>query len=210
MLYRNWIKGSEGSSRAREVLGSLDVEIPNRTRDPDNWARKKAYTAAARSIIIHDRGLGTACQDIERQWGVSDVQDIEEKWRDEMLWLLSGIARLCELRCFFYHLIENCRAGSEQIRSVRDQTKLLRRQAFELMEQIKYCSALGPMLRSIRRTKSAAPGPGIGVQTIRRLEESGITAVSQLVGLTVDQLVSLGVRKHIAKHICAYVRRRGQ
>jgi hypothetical protein len=207
LLYRKWIKGGEDASKALEVLGSLGVDIPKRQRTPDDWARKVAYCALARSIILYERGQGMSTDDIERRWKIVGLEGVEERWRDEMLWLLNGIGQLCEIRCFYYYLIEEWRTTPEQVHEVSRQLKKMRSQVFDLLENVKYCSALGPVLRSMKRTRKS-DGPGVGLQTIRRLEESGIKTLRQLSQYTLEDLTNLGVRKNLAKQLESYLKRR--
>jgi hypothetical protein len=146
---------------------------------------------------------------IERRFQVKGVEGIEEKWRDELLWLLSGLAQLLDVRTFYYHLKEDCQADSERIKRVKGSLGRMRYQVFELQEQIKYCSPLGPLLREIRRT-APKDKVKIGVQSIRRLEEAGVSSLKDLLVLGVDELMNLGVRRGLAEQIHNYVRRRMQ
>jgi helicase len=84
--------------------------------------------------------------------------------------------------------------------------KLLRRmriQVLELQECLKYCSPLGPVLRDIRQTISS-DGPRVGPRSISRLEEVGIHSLEDLVSLTTEDLVQLGIRRDLAQQIRAY------
>jgi hypothetical protein len=83
---------------------------------------------------------------------------------------------------------------------------MMRQQLFGLQEHLKYCSPLGGILRSMRRTQETRVGPA----TIRRLETAGVTSFSVLAALSVDQLVQLGIRRNAARLIWSYVRRRSQ
>jgi hypothetical protein len=126
-----------------------------------------------------------------------------------LLWLLFGLAQLLDVRTFYYHLKEDCQADLERVQRVKRLLSRMRYQVFELQEQIKYCSPLGPLLREIRRT---APKDKIkiGVQSIRRLEDAGVSSLKELMGVGVDELVKLGVRRGLAEQIQGYVRRRMQ
>jgi hypothetical protein len=79
---------------------------------------------------------------------------------------------------------------------------------FDLQEQLKYCSALGPLLLSLRRTRKSREGGTVGIQTIRRLEGAGVRTLADLARLSIDDLVGLGVRRTLAGQLRAYVRRR--
>ncbi len=135
---------------------------------------------------------------------------MEERWRDDISWLLSGLAELLELRCFYFHLREECDATPDRIKRVKSMLLRMRAQTFELREHLSYCSPLGPALRAIRATRSStSEGRSVGVYSIRRLEEAGIRSLEDLVPIDTDDLVRLGVRRDLAKQIRAYVAEAG-
>ncbi len=206
VLYREWIAGEVGASRAAEVLGSLGVDCRRRG---GTEARKVAYLAVFRSILLYELGQGETVADIERRWSVRDLEGVEERWRDDTLWLLSGAAQALELRSFYYHLREACEADDSRVRRVKRLLRRMRAQTFELQEHLKYCSPLGPVLRSLRRTR-AAGGATVGAQSIRRLEDAGVRSFAELARLGVDDMVRLGVRRDLARQIRRYVQRRLQ
>lgn len=210
LLFREWIAGQQGASRAEEVLGSLGVSPPDGRRDAGEWARQRAYLGVFRSIILYERGLGTRIEDLQRRWRVKNLVGVEERWRDDMLWLLSGLAKILDLRCFYYHLREECDADPERVRGVKKRLRRMRLQTYDLQEQLKYCSPLGPVLRSIRSTMGGAGGATVGVGTIHKLEDAGIQSLTELIGLQVDDLVRMGIRRDLARQIYVYVRRRLQ
>jgi hypothetical protein len=166
--------------------------------------------AVFRALLLAERGQGIDMVSVERRWKIKDLEGVEERWRDEMLWLLAGLGQILDVRCFYFHLREGCAASTERIRHVKLVFQRMRAQVFDLQDHLKYCSPLGPVLRRLRSTRRSAPGPSVGVQTIRRLEEAGIHSVAELAPLHVDDLVRLDIRRHLAKQICAYVRRRLQ
>jgi hypothetical protein len=204
MLFRRWLRGEKGHSKAAEVLGSLGVEPRDRVSDRDEWARQRGYLATFNAIVLNERAMGRAIKDLERQYRISNLEGVEERWRDTMLWLLAGLANVLEVKVFYFHLKEDCNADQERIKTVKRHLGMMRRQVLELVEQIKFASPLGPVLRDIRRLTRG----GVGVQTIRRLEQAGVTDLKRLYQLGLDGIVGLGVRRDIAKRIVAFVRRR--
>ncbi len=210
LLYRQWIAGQRGASRASEVLGSLGIRSLGKGRDSEEWARKEAYLATFRSIILDELGKGVSITDIERQWGIKGLAGIEERWRDEYLWLLSGLGKVLDLRCIYFHLRERCNADPDRIRRVKRLLHEMRYQTFELRERLKYCSPLGPMLQSIRRTQASGNSAIIGIQSIRHLENAGIRNLQDLIPLQTEDLMQLGIRRDFAKQIRTYLRRRLQ
>lgn len=208
VLFREWISGSAATSRAEELVGSVGIAETPRPGKPARNARKSAYVAMLGAIVLDERSRGVAIGDLERRWKLSNLDGIDESSRDTALWLLAGQARLCELRCYFHHLVEHCGAESERIRLVKKRLTRMRHQLFDLLEHLKYCSPLGPVMRGVRGMVKAKGTQTVGPGTIRRLEDGGITSLKDLAALDVDALVSLGVQKRFAKQIRAYVRRR--
>jgi hypothetical protein len=210
ILYREWIAGSQETSRAIEITGSLGLTPPGKAGHAESWAYKAAYMAVFRAIMLYERGEGKEVAALERRWKIKDLEGIEERWRDALLWLLAGVAQMLDVRCFYFHLRGACTADTARIRRVKQAFQRMRAQVFDLQDHLRYCSPLGPVLRSLRRTRLAAPGPSMGVQTIRHLEEAGIHSLAELASLNIDALVQLGIRRHLAKQLYTYVRRRLQ
>jgi hypothetical protein len=115
LLFRNFILGEAAMSRAEQLLGSLGMSL----NGVDAW--EHAYLAVLRSIVLHERGRGISVTDLERRWSIKNLGGVEEKWRDNQLWLLSAIAKILDTRCFFFCLKETCGADANrciaQIRS---------------------------------------------------------------------------------------------
>ena len=120
--------------------------------------------------------------------------------------MLSGVSRILDIKAFFFHLKETCVASPERIKRVKQLLGKMCRDAFDLQEQIKYCSALGPLLRQLKR--SAGKRAGVGVQSIRKLEEAGLTTFGEVQKLGYEGLVAKGVRRDIAKRIASFTRKR--
>lgn len=213
LLYREWIAGEPETSRAAELLGSLGLTRlgPRKRSDKSDggWAHNAAHLALLRAIIIYERGAGTSIEDLARRWSLTDLEGVEERWRDNLLWLLSGVAQILELPCFYYHLREECGAGRERVKRVKLILRRMRTQTFELREHLKYCSPLGSLLRSMRRTlHTKGNGQQVGAGTIRCLEAAGVRSLADLARLKPEDLVGLGVRRDFAMQIQHYVRRR--
>lgn len=213
LLYREWIAGEPETSRAAELLGSLGLTRPGARKRSDKteggWAHNAAHLALLRAVIIYERGAGTSVEDLTRRWSLPGLEGVEERWRDNLLWLLSGVAQILELPCFYYHLREECVAGQERVKRVKLILKRMRAQTFELREHIKYCSPLGSLLRSMHRTFPAkGKGQRVGAGTIRHLEAAGVHSLADLARLGTDDMVRLGVRRDFAKQIQHYIRHR--
>ena len=198
VLYREWVRGGDGKSRADQLLGSLGI-----TREPAA-ARAAAHLAVLRAIVLSERGAGVPAADLERRWSLTNLGGVEERWRDRQLWLLAALKSVLETPCFYYCLREHCGASDDRVRRVTSALQTMRAQIFGIQEHLKYCSPLGGVLRSMRRTQSTSIGPA----TVRRLETAGVTSLATLATLSVDRLVELGVRRDRASAIGAYLQRR--
>lgn len=202
VLFREWIHGAKDKSKACELLGSIGIET-----SADDQSRKLGYGSTFRSIILFDRGRGISVSDIERRWKIENLAGVEEQWRDTMIWLLNALSRVLETRCFFYHLKEHCKADTRRIRNVEGCLRTMRRQLYGLQDHLKYCSPLGGLLRSISRT-AVQRLPGIGIQTIRKLERSGVTSLADLAKLSTKDFERMNIRDSTIDKLVSYLRRR--
>jgi hypothetical protein len=161
------------------------------------------------AIALDERSRGVSLTDIERRWGLTSLDGLDESWRDTALWLLAGHTNIFEVRAFYHHLREHCNATDDQVKATKRAFAHVRSHAYDLLERLKYCSPLGPMLRGIKsgsRLNEAGNTPGI--VTIRKLEAAGVTTLVQLSQLSTDALVKVGLQKRYAKQIRAYIDRR--
>lgn len=205
ILYREWIYGNSKTSHAIELLGSLGCD-PSRGNDVSD-AYEMGYLASFHSIVLYERSKGQPYAEIERRWGVKNIEGIEERWRDDCLWLLSGIVELLDIRTVYYHLREHCQADRERVQRVKHALRNMQWQVRNLQVNLKYCSPLGPLLYSMRTIQSEAP-LRIGLRTIRRLEEVGIVDVRSLAQFDYDELTEMGIRPKVARQIGNYLTKR--
>jgi helicase len=162
LLHNEWIAGPRGASGASQVLGSLGIRSAQTMAGNDDWARRQAYAAILRAAIVYELGRGTSIDELERRWDLTSLGGMEERWRDERLWLLAGLAQILDLRCFCFHLREECEADRERVKRVKELLARMRAQVFKLQGRLKYCSPLGPVLYHIRQRQSAE-GPSVGL-----------------------------------------------
>ena len=80
----------------------------------------------------------------------------------------------------------------------------MRGQSYDLLEQLKYISPLAPMLRGIRISLQGEKSRIVGLNTIRKLEEAGVTSVEKVTRMTLLELKALGVNPRFAKQIIEY------
>lgn len=209
LIFRKWMRGDREHSRSIEVLGSLGLECPNRNLNADHWAHQQGYLAMFRTMILSLRAQGVSVAQVERQYGIKDLEGIEEQWRDRLLWLLSGLANVLEVRTFYFHLKEDCQADYERVKRVKVHLLSMRFQVFRLQAQLKYCSPLGGLLGDIQRMNPRGSS-GVGVQSMRALEAAGVCSLKELLPMDIDKLKSLGIRTKQAQQIRAYVAKRVQ
>jgi helicase len=201
--------GAAGASKVDELFGSLGILRRQKHPIAADSARKGAYIAMLAAIVLDERSRGVPLADIERRWGITALEGMDESWRDSALWLLAGHANLLDVRAFYHHLREHCAATFEQVKATKRALARMRSQAYDLLEGLKYCSPLGPMLRGIRSTSGfATNAPMAGIATIRKLEAAGVTNLAQIRYLSVDELLEVGLQKRYAKQIRAYIERR--
>jgi len=202
VIYRNWIRGKEGFSKADELLGSLGIEA-----DAVGCPRRFGYRSLFKAIVLLERANGVSANDLELRWGVTNLGGIEERWRDNMLWLLIALTEILDVTCFYYCLKESCEASENRIMNVDRAFKRLRGICYQLQEQIRFCSPLGSLLRSIKRTSKDGKA-GMGIASIRKLEAAGITSLAQLSSSPPEQLKAIGISARAVSSIQSYLRRR--
>lgn len=166
-----------------------------------------AYVAMLNALILLERSRGTTALDLDERWKTKLESSGEENWRDTAIWLLAGHAKVFDIRTFYHHLKEACGAGQEQVKDIKHAFAGIRRQAIGLLDELKYCSPLGPMLLSLRRTRRHAQSKSVGRATIKRLEDAGVTSLRQLAELSEAELVGMGIRRQYAAQITDYIRR---
>jgi helicase len=207
VLFTEWVMGLPNASKADELLGSLGVSNWRLNRPQLNSARKQCYEAFLSAIVLYERSRGIAIDDIERRWGITGMDGLDEHWRDTALWILAGHAAVFEIRSFYHHLREMCCADRDQIRETKHALGRMRRQCYHLLEQLKNASPLGEMLTTIRASTRGLKGPAVSYGTIRKLEASGITSLEKVVQLRMEDLKKLGVAAHFAEQIVSYSQR---
>lgn len=201
-----FIRGAPGISRAHELLGSLGLALPA-GRKAEVEARKLAYQALARAAILFERSRGRPIIDVERRWEIKNLAGVEERWRDDLLWLLGGMAELLDLPGYLYHLKEQCSASDDRLRRVKTALRRQTRQVWAVQEGLKRCSPLGNLLDDVRR-QHLGRTPKIGLRSIQKLEDAGIHDIATLLTLKEGDLHQLGIRRTFAKQLLRYLARR--
>jgi hypothetical protein len=200
-LFNQWIKPREGSIRADELFGSLGISRGKNASESD---RKQGYMRMRASAILWMRGQGTSWPDIYRQWGVEGGDISEDEWIRNRSWLISGFAAILDIRCFYFHLREECGASDEKIAKAKKILRRLRAMCFQILGRLKYCSPLGPLLT---RMKSSGT-KGVGVATIEKLESAGLTTPQAISALSDERARELGIDSKRLAVVRGYLRRR--
>ena len=114
---------------------------------------------------------------------------------------------MLEVPCFFRYLKESA-ATDERIKEVEGLLSKMRRRTYNVIETLKYCSPLGPLLRSLRQQRSSSKGPSVGQKTIEKLSDAGIRTLAEILEEGEEGLIKKGIRKNFAKQLVDYARRR--
>ncbi|MGZ0710092.1 DEAD/DEAH box helicase [Coraliomargarita sp. W4R53] len=206
VLFNEWIRGKDGFSKAEEIMGSLSVDLKGSAKVA-SCPRKRAYVATARAIILWQRANGMRVEDVVRRWKVEDLGGVEEKWRDGRLFMLGACTGIWDVRCFFYHLREDCDANDERVLRVKRVFQRLRVHTYQLLDLISWCSPLGKVMLRLR-SQMAGSGKSLPAKaTLEKIEGSGVKTIADLKKMTLEQYADIGVRPSFSKIIQAYLRR---
>jgi helicase len=201
-LFREWIRGAAGASKAEELLGSVGLKLEG-DRERGEAARQYAYLGTMRAIIIYQLGGGSRIDDVTRRWKLKDLEGVEERWRDHLLWQVAGLAEILDIKCFYHFLLKECAAGEVRVARVKECFKHILHEVFDLMGMLRFCSPLGPLFRDLEAAKA-----GVGLRTKERLESAGIISFVGINRMTIDELRGIGIRVNIARKLKEYTRRR--
>lgn len=194
-LYRTWI-----ATEPESVWGSARVDYS--AEDAKKQVIIRTYTA----MLIYDMQRGISSSKIKEMYKVN-VDEIQEKIRDNAIWLLSGMEQIMTVRAFYYHLKENCKAEANDIHSVDVALNSCHKHIFAIIGNLKFKSKLGELVRALHRIYPHADSyPGEG--TIRRLEENGISSIKDLIGKKEVDLIQYGVSSKYATMIVGYIKKR--
>jgi superfamily II DNA/RNA helicase len=203
LLFNQWIRGKEGHSKAEEIFGSLGVDSPKTKASRKDLQRQHGYLHMRAVAILWARGSGTSWNDISRRWKIDPEEIGEEEWIRSRSHLLSGFAEICDIRCFFYHLKEDCKADDAKIQKAKNTLRRLRAGCFKVLGRLKYCSPLGPLLVAMK----LAGTKGVGVTTIEKLEAAGITSAKEILEMPEEKIRELGIDAKKWNSIRSYLRR---
>ena len=137
-------RGDVTHSKSDQIMGSLNLKHFT----DEAQSHSHAYLACFQAIILWQRAHGTSVADLERRWGksVQGLDEFEEKWRDDRLFLISAMLNLWDVKVFYFHLKNECDANEERIKCIKRRLQKLRAYAYQTMDLVGWCSPLGPYL----------------------------------------------------------------
>ncbi len=194
-LYRTWIE-----SEPDALLGS--ARIMNDKPDATKYVNQCVYTA----MLLYDISRGIPHTSLDSFYG-TDVEEIQEKLRDNAIWILCGFERIMEVKSFYFHLKNDCKAETEDVQRVEAAFRIASKQIFNLVANLKFRSNLGELVRGIKRVYPHADSYP-GERTLKKLQAAGIFTMKELVGKTVKDLTDVGVKEQYARLIVGYMGRR--
>ena len=132
--------------------------------------------------------------------------ECEEKWRDDRLFLIAGFINILDIRCFYYHLRQECGADDERIHRVKRRSQMLQAHCRQLLNLLSWVSPLGPFFVRLRAA-SGGKNPKPALKTIQKLEQVGCNHIAYLKKMSFDDLKRIGIAPHFAHCIVNYSNR---
>ena len=148
-------------------------------------------------------------QDIETRWGksVHGLEEYEESWRDDRLFLISAMLNMWDLRVFYFHLKNDCDAKDTRILRIKKGFKRLNTNSFQILDLVGWCSPLGPIFSRLRSSLGSSRKGNPAKGTMKKLEDQGINSIDILKSLDLEDYVKLGIRKDFASKIMNFSRK---
>lgn len=200
-LWREWFY--RGDSKGEEILGSLGITDKRNRPLHGEAAQRFIRQALLRAIVLSERMRGESSDQLTRQWKLSNFGGIEENLRDHRIWLSYGVAQLADWPLFSWHCNHVLEVDEPRKARIKQNLNGIRFQALSCCGALTSCSSLGGLLPGLRRQGGKTK---VGINTLRKLEAAGVSELSQLLRMTLDDLVNLGIRKDLAKQIVAFCR----
>jgi len=168
--------------QAEAVLGSLYPENSEQApKGAKAWST--AYLATLRALILNDLIEGRPLDEIAGQYGLRNLDGIQEQWRDDTQWLLSALMPCLDHKAYLHHLKQVCGADEGREMVIKGAFQRLRAHAYDLQEGLKYCSPMGNFLRELREGRAGRGKQVIGKGSIARLEAIGIRTQGDILAM---------------------------
>jgi helicase len=201
MLWAEWLY--HGDSKAEEILGSLGTTDAKDRPLHGQAAQRFIRQALLRTIVLSERMRGTSREQLARQWRLTTFAGIEEDLRDHRIWLSHGLAQLAEWPLFSWHCNHVLEVDEPRKERIKKVLSGLRFQALTCCGSLSTCSTLGGLLPGLRNQGGKTK---VGIGTLRKLESAGISDLGQLLRMTIEDLIRVGVRKDLARQIVSFCR----
>jgi superfamily II DNA/RNA helicase len=201
MLWREWFYRSD--SKGEEIIGSLGITDPRDRPLHGSAAQKQVRQAILRTIVLSERMRGASSDQLVRQWRLNSFAGIEEELRDNRIWLSHGVAQLADWPLLSWHCNHVLQVDEPRKARVKHALNHIRFEALSSCGSLSTCSPLGALLPGLRQQHGKRR---VGMNTLRKLEDAGVTSLTQLLELSLDELVAAGIRRDFAKQIVAFCR----
>jgi len=201
VLWREWFHRVDG--KAEEILGSLGITDTKQRPLHGEAAQKQIRQAILRTVVLSERMCGTSCDQLTRQWHLSNLAGVEEDLRDHRIWLSHGIAQLADWPVLSWHCNHVLHADEPRKQRIKKALSQIRSRALNCCGSLSTCSPLGALLPGLRLKGSSTH---VGMGTLRKLETAGVVDLASLLRMSLDDIVGLGIRRDLAKQIVAFCR----
>jgi helicase len=201
MLWREWFHRLDG--KAEEILGSLGITDAKQRPLHGEAAQKQIRQAILRAIVLSERMRGATCEQLTRQWDLSNFAGVEENLRDHRIWLSHGLAQLADWPMLSWHCNHVLHADEPRKKRIKNALNRIRSQSLGCCGSLSTCSPLGALLPGLRLQGNKTH---VGIGTLRKLESAGVVNLASLLRLSLDEIVDLGIRRDLAQQIVSYCR----
>jgi superfamily II DNA/RNA helicase len=195
-LFAAFGSGEMGRSKAIQLVNAV---VKERVRS-EQEAYKLLCRAYAMAAIASSLAKGLHVDRIERMWGISNLDGSRERIRDDALFYLLGLRRLMEVRAFYFHL-KSRKVSVETLERFGDALQSLQSKCLLFSTLVAYSSPFGALVARLRGSKSSGVTTSVGLRTLRKLEAISGSDLNRLRGMTIDELVSHGIRRTVAGRI---------
>jgi helicase len=201
MLWREWFYYSDNKSE--EILGSLGITDAKDRLLHGETAQKFVRQALLRTIVLSERMRGESSDQLTRQWRLTNFAGIEEDLRDHRIWLSHGIAQLADWPLLSWHCNHVLQVDDLRKQRIKQILGKIRFHALSCCGSLSTCSALGALLPGLRQQGGKMQ---VGIGTLRKLEAVGIADLAALLRMSIDDLVSHGIRRDLAQQVVSFCR----
>ena len=201
LLFSTFAGGETGRSKAIQLVNAV---VKERVCS-DIEAYKLLCKAYGTAAIVSSIANGLKVDRIKRMWSAKDLEGIRERLRDDALFYLIGFKHLMEVRAFYYHL-KSRGITPEEVEQFEDSLQNLQAATLKFTTLVAYSSQLGPLVARVRGSKASGVTTCLGISTLRKLEAICGSDIDQLRNMSIDELVSHGIRRPVAVRLMEILR----